>query len=130
MTPIPIETARHFAPPLFVVDTFDRRGAKLRCVNRRAVDYALNAGFGVEDIYPGGLGKIRSLAPVWGSPEAPAFVSATGLTTRDVYPPRWTGSKPARRRRWGWLVAGLILGAAFGGPIGAITGGLLLEASR
>ena len=129
MTPIPVEAARRYAPPLITTGSLDRRGANLRQVNRRAVDYALNAGFGVEDVYPGGLGKIRALAPLWGSPEAFTFAGAAGLAVRDVYPPA-PAPKNVRRRRWKWFVAGILLGAAFGGPLGAVAGGLLLEASR
>lgn len=124
-TEVQIAAARRYAPPLFTVSKIDRRGAKLRSVNRRAVDYAHRAGMSVETVYPGAMGSIRALAPPMGSPEASAFVAATGLAEGDVYPIFGGEVSSARRWRWGWVAMGILVGAALGGPLGAAAGGLL-----
>jgi hypothetical protein len=124
-----ITAARQYAPPLVTVSQLDRRGAKLRCVNRRAVDYARNAGMGVETVYPGGMSQVRRLAPARGSPEAAPWVKAVGLRASDVYPPSsggsFAGETVSRKRRWGWTAVGLFVGACLAGPLGAMAGGLI-----
>lgn len=132
-----LQAARRFAPPLVVTGRVDRRGASLRSVSRRAVDYTRSAGFGIEDVYPSGIRAVRAMAPPKDAPEAAAFVRASGLRETDVYPLiSCVGGMqvyPKRRWRWGWVVAGVIVGAALVGPIGAAVGvvaGGLVGAAR
>jgi hypothetical protein len=123
-----LAATRRFAPPLVTTGRVDRRGANMRLLNRRAVDYARNAGFGVEDVYPDAVGTMRALAPPMGSPEAGAFVRAAGLSFRDVYPPLIScvgGDKALglrRPSRWRWATVGFFVGAVIAGPIGAAVG--------
>jgi hypothetical protein len=124
VTPAQIEAARRFAPPLMTVGRADRRGARLRSVNRRAIDYAQRAGFSLEDVYPHGLTAVRALAPTAGTPEAPAFVAAIGLPLGEIYPTSFSGESKSPWR-WGWAVAGFAVGAMAGGPIWAVAGSLL-----
>ncbi len=128
-TAVQIAAARRFAPPLVVKSRVDRRGAKLRSVDRRAVDYARRAGLRVEDVYPGGLATVRAMAPSQGTPEAAAFASAAGLGLGELYPTMFAGEAPGRRWRWGWMALGVLVGAAFVGPLGvplgAVAGGLI-----
>jgi hypothetical protein len=125
-TAVQIEAARRYAPPLITVGQVDRRGARLRQVNRRAVEYVSRAGLALEDVYPGAAGTIRALAPPMGSPEAPMFVRVTGLTAADVYPPAtFAGEAPKARWRWGWATAGFLVGAACVGPVGALVGAII-----
>jgi hypothetical protein len=126
VTATQITAARRFAPPLVVAARVDRRGAKLRTVNRRAVDYATRAGMRLEDVYPGGLGVVRSMAPGRGSSEAAAFAAAAGLGLGELYPPStFAGEIPRKRWRWGWMAVGAFVGAALLGPVGAVAGGLI-----
>ena len=85
-TPAQIAGARRFAPPLFVVRSVDRRGAKIREVNRQAVAYAKRAGLRMEDVFPGSGEEVRKLAPARGTKEAEAFLRASGLGRAFVYP--------------------------------------------
>jgi len=124
VTPPQIAAARQYAPPLFVTGQLDRRGAKLRLVNRRAVDYAHRAGMSVETVYPGATGSIRALAPPMGTPEARAFVAATGLSIGEVYASDFSGER-VLRWRWGWAVVGFAVGAVILGPIGAAVGAVV-----
>ena len=124
-----LQAVRRFAPPLVVTGRVDRRGAPIRSVSRRAVDYTRSAGFGVEDVYPDAVGAMRALAPPMGSPEAPAFMRATGLSQREVYPPLIScvgGMQvyPRRRWRWRWAAVGFLVGAALAGPLGAAAAGV------
>ncbi len=132
-----LAATRRFAPPLMVTGQVDRRGASLRSINKRAVDYSRNAGFGIEDVYPSGIPAVRAMAPPPGTPEAAAFVRTSGLRETDVYPliscVGGSAIYPRRRWRWGWVVAGVLVGAALVGPIGAAVGvvaGGLVGASR
>lgn len=125
LTSAQLEAARHFAPPLIVGARADRRGASLRGVNRRAVDYAARAGVPLDALYPEELATARVMAPPAGSPEAAPWLAATGLSAADVYP--MGGEVPARPRtrwRWGWALAGAVAGAALGGPVWAAVGSL------
>lgn len=121
MTP-QLAAARHYAPPLIIADRLDRRGAPLRQVNRRAVDYVRSAGFGVDDVYPGGMAMIRSLAPVNGL-EMGEFARAAGLHPADLY--MFGAEAPASGWDWRWTMIGAALGAMFGGPVWAAAGSLL-----
>ena len=125
-TAVQIAAARRFAPPLITLDRLDKRGAKLRQVNRRAVDYAHRAGLSVEEVYPEGLWMLRALAPAAESVEAGAFMRTTGLRSDELYPP-FGGEMTGKRGgwRWGWAVVGALVGAALVGPIGAVAGGIL-----
>jgi hypothetical protein len=127
-----LEAARRYAPPLITVGQIDRRGARLRQVNRRAVEYVQHAGLALEDVYPGARGTIRALAPPMGSPEAPMFVRATGLPSADIYPggalATFGGETSRARWRWGWATAGFIVGAVVVGPIGAVVGAVIAGA--
>ena len=122
MTP-QLAAARHYAPPLIVAGRLDRRGAPLRQVNRRAVDYARSAGFGVDDVYPGGLAMIRSLAPTGGL-EMGEFARAAGLLPSELYSFGAETPSPAAWD-WRWTMFGAALGAMFGGPVWAAAGSLL-----
>jgi len=126
MTPAQLAAARRFAPPFIVTGQADRRGAKLHYVNRRAVDYASNAGFGLEDVYPGAGRALRLLAPPEGAPEVDAFARAAGLTPADVYPAFAGESGGTAKRRWGWrwALVGALVGAALVGPVGAAAMGV------
>ena len=121
-----LAATRRYAPPLVVTGRVDRRGAVLRGVNRRAIDYTRSAGFGIEDVYPSGIEMVRAMAPPRDAPESAAFVRASGLSTGDVYPliscVGGAAAQPRRRWRWGWVVAGVLVGAALVGPIGAAVG--------
>ena len=129
VTAAQIAAARQYAPPLVTAGRTDRRGAVLRSVNRRAVDYARRAGLRMEDVYPGGLATVRAMAPSPGSPEAAAFASAAGLRLGELYPPAFAGEASRRRWRWGWMALGVLVGAALAGPLGvplgAVAGGLI-----
>jgi hypothetical protein len=123
-----IAAARLYAPPLFVVEPFDRRGAQLRQVSPKAVEYARRAGLAVLDVYPNALGPIREMAPMAGSMEAARFVRAVGLRAEDVYPfAGEPGPAPSPSMRWAaWAVAGVFLGAVtVGGAVGWLIGGSL-----
>jgi hypothetical protein len=120
-----ITAARRYAPPLLIVARVDRRGAKLRQVNRCAVDYARRAGLAFEDVYPGGTDAVRRLAPPKGTHEAKAFARATGLSHRTIFGGEAVGLEEPLRWRWRWAAVGAIVGAAFAGPIGAVAGGLI-----
>lgn len=143
-----IAAARKFAPPLIVTAKVDRRGAALRTVNRRAVDYARRGGFRLEEVYPGGLAQVRAIAPPRGSPDADKFLRATGLSVAAVYPPPHVlaaqrsrigadapliGAAPARWR-WRWSALGAVAGAMAGGPVyaaaGLVLGGVPLLLKR
>jgi hypothetical protein len=126
-----IAAARRFAPPLTTIGRADRRGARVRLLNRRAVDYAKRAGLGVWDVYPEGLMAVQAMAPEQGSAESGTFAAAAGLELADVY----FGSevKPIKRRWcWSWAAVGVLVGAALVGPIGAVVGlaGGLLRSPR
>jgi hypothetical protein len=124
-----IAAARAYAPPLVIVEAFDKRGAKLRQVNQKAVGYAQRAGLALEDVYPGALATLRLLAPPAGSPEAIRFAMSVGVPLSDLYPAPATASGEdtprLRRRRWAWIAAGLVLGAISGGVSGLLTGGVV-----
>ncbi len=126
-TAVQIAAARRWAPPLVVQLQADRRGARLRAVNRRAVDYARRAGMRLEDVYPGGLATVRALAPPPGTAAATTFLRTTGLSAAAVYPPpAMSGEASAQKGwRWGWAALGVLAGAALGGPAGAAVGGVL-----
>lgn len=116
-----IAAARRFAPPLITTGQIDRRGAKLRYVNRRAIDYARRAGLTLTDVYPDGLAAIRALAPAPGTDAEVLFARDLGL------PPSAFGAElaiPVRRWCWGWALAGALLGAMVVGPVGALAGGV------
>jgi hypothetical protein len=123
-----IAAARRFAPPLLVPTRLDRRGARLRALNPKALAYVRRAGMSLSDVYPEALAHIRRLAPPVGTLDAAAFLSATGLPAADVYPPtQMSGELPAGARRggkrWAWALAGATLGALAAGPIGLAVGG-------
>jgi len=127
-----IAAARRYAPPLVVVAPIDRRGARLRQISRRAIDYTKNAGLKLLDVYPDALTAVRRMAPAAGTPEATNFVASIGLTTADVYPPatvsgerrvRMRRSGRAGRWRWAWAVVGAAIGGVVAGPIGLAVGG-------
>jgi hypothetical protein len=124
ISPVQIAAARKFAPPLITTGQADRRGARLRSVNRRAVDYARNAGIALADVYPLDIVTMRALAPSADSIEASTFVYSAGLTADDVYPTEVTfmGEGPRRHWRWGWAAVGALVGAVVAGPIGAAVG--------
>ncbi len=137
VTDAQIAAARRFAPPLIVMERVDRRGAKLRQVSRKAIDYVTHAGMVLEDVYPGGGVAVRELAPPEGTAEAAAFTRAAGLSMGDVYPAVslavFSGEGSRRRWRWRWVVVGALVGAVFAGPIGAavgLAGGLVDGALR
>jgi hypothetical protein len=95
-----IAAARRYAPPLVEVVRADRRGARLRQVSRRAIEYARNAGLTLGEVYPAARSQLGGLAPsVFGADPQPA-------------------SQP-----WGWRAAalGLVLGALVG-PVTALVG--------
>jgi hypothetical protein len=119
-----IAAARRYAPPLLVTTRVDRRGAKLRQINRCAIDYARRAGLAFEDVYPGGTAVVRRLAPPKGSHEAKAFARASGLSHRTLFGGEIESEEPLRWR-WRWAAVGAIVGAALAGPIGAVAGGLI-----
>jgi hypothetical protein len=123
-----IAAARAYAPPLVVVEAFDKRGAKLRQVNQKAVGYAQRAGLALEDVYPGALATLRLLAPSAGSLEAIRFAMSVGVPLSDLYPaPAAVSgeSKSRPRRRWLWVAVGLALGALSGGTANAVVGGVV-----
>lgn len=122
MTPLQIAAARQYAPPLIVVGRVDRRGARLRRVSRRAVEYARRAGMPLEVVYPGGVIAVRRLAPMAGTPEALRFLRATGLPMGEVYPPVAFGGELRGKRRWPWIAVGAAIGAMVGGPVGMVVG--------
>jgi hypothetical protein len=119
-----IAAARRFAPPLVQIGAVDRRGARLRTLNGKAIGYALRSGLPFDDVYPGGIATARRLAPPGGTAEASAFVRASGLPYDVVYPPTFAGEGPRRRFPWGWTVVGLLFGACAGGPVGLAVGGV------
>jgi hypothetical protein len=117
-----IAMVRHFAPPFVTTGQLDRRGARLYLVNCRAVEFARDAGLRLEDVYPGAMKALRHLAPPAGSPEALVFAEEAGVPAGDLYPVRVAfGGEvgPQRRWRWGWALAGALIGAALVGPVGA-----------
>jgi hypothetical protein len=124
-----IRAARRYAPPLVTSGRVDRRGAILRSVSRRAIEYAAAAGMSVEDVYPGEIAAARALTPRAGSAESVEFLRVTGLREAEVYPPvvaiGWDLLPSRRRWRWGWIAVGVIVGAALAGPVGALAGGLI-----
>jgi hypothetical protein len=122
-----IAAARTYAPPLVVVEAFDKRGARLRQVNPKAIGYAQRAGLKIEDVYPGALGFLRSIAPPQGTVEATRFVQSIGVPANDIYPTASISGEasPRRRRRWLWVAAGLVLGVVTGGVSGAVAGGVV-----
>ena len=121
-----LAAARHYAPPLIVAGRLDRRGAPLRQVNRRAVDYARSAGFGVDDVYPGGMAMIRSLAPTGGL-EMGEFARAAGLLPIELYSFDTFGVETPSSSSWDWrwTAIGAAVGAMLGGPMWAAAGSLL-----
>jgi hypothetical protein len=125
-----IAAARRYAPPLFVIEAFDKRGARLRQVNPKAVGYVQRAGLKLEDVYPGAIAQLRLLAPQQGTPEAIRFAMSVGVLMSDLYPPAATvsgeaSSKPRHRRRWVWIAAGLVIGIVTGGAVGAAVGSVV-----
>ena len=120
--------ARRFAPPLLVPTRLDRRGATLRALNPKALAYVKGSGMRLSDIYPDGLATIRGLAPIPRTPDAAAFLRATGLSEAAVYPPaQMAGEAPIvagrPRKRWAWALAGATIGALAAGPLGLAVGG-------
>lgn len=123
-----IAAARAYAPPLVIVEAFDKRGAKLRQVNQKAVGYAQRAGLALEDVYPGALDTLRLLAPPVGTTEAIRFAMSVGLPLSSLYPAPAvvSGESTSRpRRRWLWVAVGLALGALSGGTANAVVGGVV-----
>lgn len=125
-----IAAARAYAPPLVIVEPFDRRGARLRQVNAKAIAYAQRAGMSLEEVYPGAIAMLRALAPPPGTIEAARFARAVGLRVPDLYAVSGGaggtsvgGERSRGRRRWAWIAAGLALGAATAGAGGALVGG-------
>lgn len=120
-----IVAARRYAPPLVVIGTIDRRGARLRRINPLAIGYVRRAGLLLDDVYPGGSVIVRTLAPAQRSHEAQTYVQLTGLAHGDVYPPASSmgAEAPQPRARWGWAATGAVIGAMAGGPWGAAVGG-------
>ena len=123
-TPAQIAAARQYAPPLIAVGQVDRRGAKLRVVNKQAVAYAQRAGLALEDVYPGGLPQVRAIAPEEGTYESFAFAQTLGITPDELYPATFEGEAP-KGLPWGWALAGFAIGACAGGPLWALAGGIL-----
>lgn len=117
-----LAATRRYAPPLFTDARLDRRGAAIRQVNRRAVDYAHSAGFGVDDVYPGAMSMIRSLAPMSGF-EMGEFALAAGLHPADLYP--FGAEMTSASWSWSRTLLGVAVGAMLGGPVWAAAGGLL-----
>lgn len=120
-----IAAARRYAPPLFSYEPLDRRGARLRQVNRGAVDYAARAGLTLNDVYPNAIHIVRGMAPPPGGRDARRFSLATGLPIDEIYPSPFAGEAPKKRRRWVWTIAGLVTGGVVGGVVGLVAGGAL-----
>lgn len=100
-----IAAARQYAPPLITTLQVDRRGARLRTVNQKALDYAQRAGLSLTDVYPGWQAQLYMLG------QAPDV---------DI-----AGEAPATGRKWGWAAAGFAVGAMAVGPIWALAGAAL-----
>lgn len=92
-----IAAARRYAPPLIEVRQADRRGARVRQVSKRAVDYANRAGLALEEVYP----QVSQALARFGAEPLPIVV------------PQPLG--------WKLPALGLVLGA-LGGPVGAVVG--------
>ena len=102
LTPAQLEATRRYAPPLFVVGQLDRRGAKLRQLNQRAIDYASSAGSTLMEVYPQQIGDLYRIDDS-----------------------KFEGESVSSGWRWGLSTLGFAAGACIGGPIWALAGGLL-----
>jgi hypothetical protein len=92
-----ISFTRKWAPPLWEIRQAHPKGARIRQVSRRAIEYTRAAGFELGEVYFG----VESRGGA-GVPARPA----------------------ARPWRWGLPALGLVLGALVG-PVGAVIGGLV-----
>ncbi len=128
MIPLPdqIGAVQHFAPPLLVPRTFDRRGATIHGVSPKAVAYARRAGFGLDLVYPREMAQVRQMAPERGTGAARDFLLGSGLTEGEVY--SFGAEAAADGFRWGRAFAGFAVGAMAGGPLWALVMGAVAGA--
>jgi len=113
-------------PPLFIAAPISGSALapKLQRVNPLAIAYLGQIGQSLESVYPTAVKQLQAIAPKPGTQDAQAFLAATGLSGKDIWPSR-EAAPTVGKFRWAGAAVGLVAGALVGWPwplVGAVGG--------